>query len=175
MGILDRFGVWDEIAVEAVDLKETSIGGENLDFSFKTMCILTKKHIEGSTDNELAHVDLNYTLQTYGYPQMVGHRASLAGGMFNGCKREKAIQFHFAHTFESVKSFSPKPTFIVRSTGNGKFDVLLAADGIESKTREQILGERGVDTHVQDTGRAAYRIILKREEMASDAMIDPCG
>jgi len=97
---------------------------------------------------------------------MVGHRASLAGGMFNGCKREKAIQFHFAHTFESVKSFSPKPAFIVRSTGNEQFDVLLAADGIESNTREQILGERVVDTQVQDSSQAAYRIMLKREEMA---------
>ena len=27
--ILDRFGVWDEIAAEAVDLKETSIRREN--------------------------------------------------------------------------------------------------------------------------------------------------
>ena len=139
------------------------------------MRILTKTHIQGSTDNELAHVDLNYILQTYGYPHMVGHRASLAGGMFNGCKREKAIQFHLAHTFESVKSFSPKPTFIVRPRGNEQFDVSLAADGIKSKTREQIRGELGGDTQVQDTGQAAYRIMLKREEMASDAMIDQCG
>ena len=32
--ILDRFGVWDEIAVDAVDLKETSIRRKDLDFSF---------------------------------------------------------------------------------------------------------------------------------------------
>lgn len=133
---------------------------------------IDKTYIEGSTDNELAHVDLNYIRQTYAYPHMVGHRASLAGGMFNGCKREKAITFHFAHTFENVKSFSPKPTFTVRPRGSEPFeitcDVLLAADGIKSKAREQILDELGVDAQVQDTGQAAYRIMLKREEMESD-------
>src|SRR5262249_17524987 len=82
-----------------------------------------KRHIEGSTNNELAHVDLNYIRQTYGYPHMVGHRTSLAGGMFNGCKREKAITFHFAHAFEGVKSFSPKPTFTVRPRGDEPFEV----------------------------------------------------
>ena len=71
-----------------------------------------------------------------------------------------------------MKSFSPKPTFTVRPREDEPFevtcDILLAADGIKSKAREQILGELGVDAQVQDTGQAAYRIMLKREEMASD-------
>lgn len=32
--ILDRFGVWDEIAAEAVDLKETSIRRRNHQFRY---------------------------------------------------------------------------------------------------------------------------------------------
>lgn len=128
--------------------------------------------IEGSTDNELAHVDLHYIRSTYGFPHMVGHRASLAGGMFNGSKREKAVTFHFSHSCEDIKSFGPKPKFTVTPRGKEPFDVecdvLLAADGVKSKIREQILGELGVDAQVQDTGQAAYRIMLKREEMSSD-------
>jgi len=177
--ILDRFGVWDKIAAEAVDLKETSIRRENSHLEEILKHELTDR-IEGSTDKELAHVDLNYIRATYHYPHMVGHRASLAGGMFNGCKREKAITFHFSHQLEGVKTFYPKPKFTVTPRGKEPFDVecdvLLACDGVKSKVREQILTELGVDAQVQDTGQAAYRIMLTREEMQSDpelaALID---
>ena len=169
--ILDRFGVWDEIAAEAVDLKETSIRRENSHLRAIFKLQLTDR-IEGSTDKELAHVDLNYIRSTYNYPHMVGHRASLAGGMFNGCKRENAIKFHFSHQCEGMKTFSPKPKFTVTPRGKEPFDVecdvVLACDGVKSKVREQILTELGVHAQVQDTGQAAYRIMLTREEMLSD-------
>lgn len=160
--ILDRWGVWrDDIFKEAVDLKYTSIR-------------------EGATDKELAHVDLLYIKGTYGYEHMVGHRASLAGGMFRGCQKEKAITFHFANAVGEVKQFAPKPKFTVIPRNGEPYevecDVILAADGVKSKTREQIIHELNIDATVEDTGQAAYRIMLSREDMEKDpelkALID---
>lgn len=151
--ILDRFGVWKGIEAEAVDLLETSIR-------------------KGDGDVELTHVDLKYVRETYGYPHMVGHRASLAGGMYEGCKQEKAIRFHFSNSITKVLSFTPKPTFEVQPRNGEVFqvdaDVLLASDGVKSNIRDQMLDILKIDAKVIDTDQAAYRIVLTREEMKDD-------
>lgn len=128
---------------------------------------------EGSTDNELAHVDLRYVRSTYDYPHMVGHRSSLAGSLYEGCKREKAINFFFATQCENVKNFGPNPSFTaVPRKGVENYevscDVLLAADGVKSVIRDQMLRLKNVDAKIVDTGQAAYRIMLRREEMTND-------
>ncbi|KAJ9639553.1 hypothetical protein H2199_006588 [Coniosporium tulheliwenetii] len=153
--ILDNLGVWADIEKEAVDLKDTSIR-------------------EGATDKELAHVDLRYIRGTYKYPHMVGHRSSLANALYEGCKRaEKSIQFFFSTNVEKVKTFAPKPSFtaIPRKGGDPyevEADVLLGADGVKSKTRVEMLKELGIHAEVKDTQQAAYRIMLRREEMQHD-------
>lgn len=151
--ILDRLGVWAHIERDAVDLKETSIR-------------------QGSTDNQLAHVDLKYIRSTYTYPHMVGHRSSLAGSMYEGCKNEKAIRFHFKTAAGQVKSYGPHPSFMaVPREGEPyqvKCDVLLAADGIKSTVRDQMLRLKNINAKIIDTGQAAYRIMLTREQMKDD-------
>lgn len=105
---------------------------------------------------------------------MVGHRASLAGELYEGCKRERAINFFLASPVTEIKSFAPEPTFVVSSRKNKgeahtvKCDVLFGADGIKSQTRVAILGELGLVAKVVDSGQAAYRIMLKREQMEND-------
>lgn len=151
--ILDRLGVWAEIEKEAVDLKETSIR-------------------QGSTDAELGHVDLKYVRSTYHYPHMVGHRSSLAGSMYEGCKREKAIKFHFRHKADQIKAWGPKPTFTATPRDGEPFevqcDVLLASDGVKSVIRDQMLRLKNIDAKIIDTGQAAYRIMLTRDQMKDD-------
>jgi salicylate hydroxylase len=104
---------------------------------------------------------------------MVGHRSSLASVLYEGCKKEKTIKFHFSTTAEAVNSFSPKPSFTAKPRHAEAYtvdcDVLLAADGVKSVIRAQILTALKHDASVIDTGQAAYRIMLKREEMAHDA------
>ncbi|EME39718.1 monooxygenase-like protein [Dothistroma septosporum NZE10] len=151
--ILDRLGVWADIEKEAVDLKETSIR-------------------QGSTDNQLAHVDLKYIRSTYRYPHMVGHRSSLAASIYEGCKKEKAIRFHFKTAAGEVKSYGPDPTFMAVPREGEPFkvkcDVVLAADGIKSTVRDQMLRLKNIDAKIIDTGQAAYRIMLTREQMKDD-------
>ncbi|KAF2204298.1 FAD/NAD(P)-binding domain-containing protein [Delitschia confertaspora ATCC 74209] len=150
--ILDRFGVWKDIAAEAVQCADTSVR-------------------EGSTDKELGHVDLAYVEATYGYPHMVGHRSSLAGSLYAGCKLEPAISFHFSSTVTDVQ-FSAKPSFQVTPREGSPYretcDIFLACDGIKSPTRVDMLKELGESAEVQDTGQAAYRIMLTKEQMAHD-------
>ena len=160
--VLDHLGVWEPIAKEAVVLNETSIR-------------------QGSTDDELGHVDLKFVRETYGYPHMVGHRATLAGELYNGCKKESdRIKFKFATTTQNIK-FEGKPSFTaVPRAGAEPYqvqcDILLGADGIKSNTRVAMLEELGVEAEVEDTTQAAYRIMLSREQMSSDpellALID---
>ncbi|TGO43540.1 hypothetical protein BOTNAR_2697g00010 [Botryotinia narcissicola] len=151
--ILDRLGCWKEIEAEAVDLKETSIR-------------------QGDSDKELAHVDLLYIRETYEYPHMVGHRSNLAGSMYEACKKESGIKFHFSVAAEAVESFDPKPLLKVTSRHGESYtveaDVILASDGIKSIVRSKILSELNHDAHITDTNQAAYRIMLKREEMEND-------
>ncbi|MCJ1411704.1 hypothetical protein MMC19_005796 [Ptychographa xylographoides] len=151
--ILDRLGVWAEIEKDAVDLKETSI-----------------RH--GDTDIELGHVDLRYIKEIYGYPHMVGHRSSLAGGLYQGCKQEKSIVFFWRTTAEEVEAFAPRPSFkAVPRTGDPytvEADVILAADGVKSNVRTSILKALSLEAKIIDTNQAAYRIMLRREEMAHD-------
>ncbi|KAF0330160.1 salicylate hydroxylase [Colletotrichum asianum] len=150
---LDRLGCWPEIEKEATDVKGSSIR-------------------QGSTNVELAHVDMPNIRELYGYPHCNGHRSSLAGRMYDACKKESAITFHFATSLVSVDSFDPKPKFTVQPRDGGAYsveaDVLLACDGIKSIVRTELLESIGEKGEEEDTGQAAYRIMLTREQMADD-------
>ena len=127
---------------------------------------------EGDSDKELTLVDLLYIRETYGYPHMVGHRSSLAGGLFEGCKREHAIKFFFSTAADEVHAFAPRPSFTALPRNGEPYtveaDVILAADGLKSNVRMQILQKIGADAQVIDTDQAAYRIMLKRSEIEHD-------
>lgn len=132
-----------------------------------------KWETEGATDKELAHVELDGVEKIYGYRHMVGHRASLAGGLYDGCKAEPSIHFHFSTSISTISSWSPSPTFTaVPRTGSPyevSCDILLAADGVKSTTRQQMLKLLSHTADVQDTNQAAYRIMLSRSQIAHDA------
>lgn len=151
--ILDRLGCWKKIADEAVQCGDTSIR-------------------EGSTDKELGHVKLDYVEKTYGYPHMVGHRASLANSMYDGCLLEPGITFKLGSLISDVK-FGAKPSFKVTPvTGDEAFrvecDILLGADGVKSQTRVSMLEELKETADAKDSGQAAYRIMLTRDQMKHD-------
>nr|POE63735.1 fad-dependent monooxygenase ops4 [Quercus suber] len=103
---------------------------------------------------------------------MVGHRSSLAASIFEGCKREHGITFHFSTTVSGVRSWGPLPSFTVTPRDGKPYqvecDILLAADGVKSVVRDQLLKHKNIDAKILDTGSAAYRIMLKREDMEKD-------
>lgn len=154
MRVLDRLGVAPEIEAEATDVQATSIR-------------------QGSTNEELAHVSMPDIREKYGFPHLTGHRSNLAGSLYNGCLKEPAIKFHFGTSLVNITSFSPKPTLIFRSRAQEEeftveCDILLSADGIKSPTRSHLLraSHNLTQTEEEDTGQAAYRIMLTREQLA---------
>ncbi|KAL2200557.1 hypothetical protein P885DRAFT_57428 [Corynascus similis CBS 632.67] len=151
--VLHRLGCWEDIFAEATNVKGTSIR-------------------QGSTNAELSHVEMPDIEEKYGFPHCTGHRSSLAGGLFNGCKKEKAIKFHFSTALVRVDSFEGKPRVTLKPRDGDEYtlevDILLASDGIKSVTRTQMLAQLGTESQEEDTGQAAYRIMLKRSEMEHD-------
>lgn len=117
-------------------------------------------------------MDLTYVEETYNYPHMVGHRHTLANGLYNGCLAEKAITFHFRTSLKAITSFAPQPTFTLVTregeTSTKTCDILLAADGIKSVARTDMLKKQDLTASVIDSQQAAYRILLNRDQMESD-------
>ncbi|KAF2015236.1 monooxygenase [Aaosphaeria arxii CBS 175.79] len=153
--ILDRLDCWKAIAAEAVQCSETSIR-------------------EGSSDKELGHVRLDYVEKTYGYPHMVGHRASLAGSMYEKCQQEPGITFSLGSVVSDIQ-FTPKPSFLISPVAPTVFeprrvdaDVVLGCDGVKSQTRVAMLKELNETAEAKDSGQAAYRIMLTRDQMEHD-------
>jgi salicylate hydroxylase len=103
---------------------------------------------------------------------MVGHRHSLANGLYNGCLKERSIKFNFKTSVRDVTSFGPEPTFTAVPRHGEPYsvmcDVLLAADGIKSEARVAMLRELGVTADIVDSHQAAYRIMLNRSQMEDD-------
>ncbi|KAI1327131.1 FAD/NAD(P)-binding domain-containing protein [Xylariaceae sp. FL0255] len=152
--VLDRWGCWAKIHAEATTVTSSSIR-------------------EGSTNKELSLVQMPDIADLYGYPHCVGHRASLAGALYEGCQQESAITFHFSTSFEGVKDFTAgKITFTAKLRNEEAYDVetdiLLASDGIKSAVRSCLLKAVDSSAEVEDTGQAAYRIMLSRSDMEKD-------
>ncbi|KAF4977457.1 hypothetical protein FZEAL_6021 [Fusarium zealandicum] len=159
--ILDKLGCWEEIEREST-------------------CVTGSSIRQGATNVELAHVDMPDIKTEYGYSHCCGHRSSLAGYMYQACKRNNTINFHFSTSLLEITAFSPRVSFKVKPRDSEPYvehaDILLGCDGIKSVTRDLLLQQVGAKSEEAETGQAAYRIMLTREQMADDpellALID---
>lgn len=110
--------------------------------------------------------------EKYGFSHCCGHRSSLAGRLSDACNKETNVKFHFATSLVEVTNFSPVVDFVVQPRGSEAYkvqaDVLLGCDGIKSATRAQLLKRIQAEPEEAETGQAAYRIVLTREEMSTD-------
>ncbi|KAH6693288.1 salicylate hydroxylase [Verticillium dahliae] len=154
--VLDRLDIWQDSAIarEATNVKEVLV-------------------LDGPTNDELARVQMIDVSQKYGYAHHAGHRASLAGGIYDAAKAEPAVHFHFGHTFEAVSSFGPGPVhFVVKDEGEVRqflqTDILIGADGIKSAVRDSLLSGLDLSAESEETGTSAYRILVDREQMVAD-------
>ncbi|KAK6988857.1 FAD/NAD(P)-binding domain-containing protein [Favolaschia claudopus] len=151
---LQRLGVWDYIQEEAVTMHGASVRA-------------------GATDEELASVKSSHVEERYGQPHRWAHRAALANALYEGCKvASPAITIHFGTAVVGIDFEHPRLRIQERGAeGEGSWvgaDVILGADGIKSVVRKYMLAKRGEDADVKDTGQAAYRIMLTREQLAHD-------
>ncbi|CAI6081945.1 unnamed protein product [Clonostachys chloroleuca] len=151
--VLDSLGIWKGSALEVEPTRVSEV------FVY-----------DGTSNIELAHVPMTGMHTKYGYSHYAGHRASLAGVIYDAAKAEPSVHFHFGTTLVGVSSFGPgKVTFSVEENDKTKrsieTDVLIGADGIKSVVRDSILSGLGLVAEVEETGTAAYRLLLQREQM----------
>ncbi|KAF9890639.1 hypothetical protein FE257_005770 [Aspergillus nanangensis] len=151
--ILKVLGVWDAIAADGVATDYYSIR-------------------EGASGKIMGLVDCRNIETDYGSRQTGGHRATLVNTLYDACVRHK-VQFSFSSTVDASLDFTGRPTFSVTTAGEEKphpvqCDILLGADGVKSKTRQALLRKLNVKAGVKETGQAAYRIMLTREQMQHD-------
>ncbi|KAJ5807430.1 FAD/NAD(P)-binding domain-containing protein [Penicillium robsamsonii] len=150
--ILTHLGIWEKIATDGVAMEFYSIR-------------------DGSSGNNMGLVDCRNIETEYGYRQTGGHRATLVNVLYDACV-QNGVKFTFSSTVNPSSEFTERPTFSV-TTGDGapyqvQCDILLGADGIKSNTRQAILKKLNVEAGVKETGQAAYRIMLTREQMQHD-------
>ncbi|KAJ5368562.1 FAD/NAD(P)-binding domain-containing protein [Penicillium cataractarum] len=150
--ILTKLGVWEPIADDGVAMEFYSIR-------------------EGATGKNMGLVDCSNIEKDYGYRQTGGHRATLVNNLYDGCVKS-GVKFCFGSSIDTTLDFTGRPTFTV-TTEDGQSrqvqcDILLGADGIKSQTRVALLKHLNVTAGVRETGQAAYRIMLTRDQMKHD-------
>lgn len=151
--ILDTLGVWEDSSLE----KEAT--------HVKEVCIY-----DGTANKELVRVSMGDMCDRYGYAHYAAHRASLAGSIFDAVKAQPNVHFHFGQTLQSIISFGPRNvTFVLRGCDGVEHvvetDLLIGADGIKSPIRESMLSALGLSAELEQSGTAAYRILLEREKL----------
>ncbi|WWC90309.1 uncharacterized protein L201_005242 [Kwoniella dendrophila CBS 6074] len=165
--ILDHWGVLDIARAEAVALDGASV-------------------LNCARDEVLTSVDFQYIEKEFGYPFYVVHRSALQKSLVAGAKGSGVVQLHLGKLvtewdFDNNKFLVKNRTQVSTSNGHPdeadsqwvEADVILAADGVKSKARTAMLARKGEVDHVEDTGQAAYRIIVKRSMINEDPELVP--
>ncbi|TVY53818.1 FAD-dependent monooxygenase OpS4 [Lachnellula cervina] len=154
--ILHRLGVLDEV------MKETSV--------------LSRVSIRRyDSDEELNSAPLMPSIgDRYGAPMGVIHRGDLQRILLNAAKKSGCQVLTSQTVMAADPSFSPRLQVRDNKTGTTSWflgDLVLAADGIQSTLRKQMVLARGHKDQPTPTGDAAYRLLIPRERIQHDAML----
>ncbi|KAL6399164.1 FAD binding domain-containing protein [Ilyonectria robusta] len=95
----------------------------------------------------------------YGAPFIDIHRVDLQMSMFDRAK-DLGVKFYFGEKVENIDFSIPQIT--TKSGVTAKADLIIAADGIWSRSRNLFLGTKDQPKH---TGDLAYRIVLSLDQI----------
>jgi salicylate hydroxylase len=158
--------------------------------------------LDCETDEVLTTADYsNYMEQNFGYPFTTVHRSALQKCLMEGCKKSGVVNFHlgnfiteydFDNTRFQVKHRPTNANGSANVTSGGgaadavtgrlaeggetewiDADVIICADGIKSKARAAMMARKGEVDEVEDTGQAAYRIMVRRSAIKEDPELVP--
>lgn len=133
--------------------------------------------LDCATDEILTSVSYaDYMEQNYGYPFMTVHRAALQKCLKVGAESSGVVKLHLGNFITQYDFDNTRFQVADRETKEPQWiqaDVILAADGVKSKAREAMMARTGEKDEVEDTGQAAYRIMVRRSAIKEDPELLP--
>lgn len=152
--VLSHFGVFDRLKAQAVRLEGANV----------------RRYSDNEVINSTSFASLE---KEFGAPTYVVHRADLHQALLDRALELGATLQTNAHV-ENVDF--DKTLLKLRGQPALSHDLIIAADGIKSGIRSQMMARRGEVDETIPTGEAAYRVILPRSDMEQDpelkALID---
>ena len=123
--------------------------------------IVMRDALDGS---ELTRLDLADLRRRYGFPYMVIHRSDLHGIFLRGCERD-GVELLTSQLVTSYENTGTGARVVLADGGSQDADLVIAADGLHSAAREQLIGDATVNS-----AYVAYRAALPIEQVLGNGI-----
>ena len=123
--------------------------------------IVMRDALDGS---ELTRLDLADLRRRYGFPYMVIHRSDLHGIFLRGCERD-GVELLTSQLVTSYENTGTGARVALADGGSQDADLVIAADGLHSVAREQLIGDATVNS-----AYVAYRAALPIEQVLGNGI-----
>jgi salicylate hydroxylase len=115
---------------------------------------------DAMSGRELATLQVGAFEQRYGAPYFTVHRADLQNALLHAA-RQSGVRLHTGMRVQDVREEASAVSVQTSAGAQMEADVLVAADGLWSRVREQVLG----DGLPQPTGHLAYRGLARQADL----------
>jgi salicylate hydroxylase len=123
--------------------------------------IVMRDALDGS---ELTRLDLAALRRRYGFPYMVIHRSDLHGIFLRGCAQE-GVELLTSQLVTSYENTPAGARVVLAGGGTQDADVVIAADGLHSVARQQLIGDATVNS-----AYVAYRAALPIDQVLGNGI-----
>ena len=123
--------------------------------------IVMRDMLDGS---ELTRLDLADLRRRYGFPYMVIHRSDLHGIFLRGCERD-GVELLTSQHVTSYENTGTGARIVLADGGSQDAALVIAADGLHSVAREQLIGDATVNS-----AYVAYRAALPIEQVLGNGI-----
>ena len=123
--------------------------------------IIMRDALDGS---ELTRLDLAGLRRRYGFPYMVIHRSDLHGIFLRACARE-GVELLTSQLVTSYENTGSGGRAVLADGGSQDADLVIAADGLHSVARQQLIGDATVNS-----AYVAYRAALPIDQVLGNGI-----
>lgn len=123
------------------------------------------RFMDASTGGEIAHIPVGEDFRKrFGNPYAVMHRADLHGVLLDACRADDAIELRTSKMVERYEQNGNGVRVFIREDGAVDGAALVAADGLHSRIRQQLVG----DGAPRVSGHTTFRSVIPTEQMPED-------
>ncbi|MDZ7839398.1 MAG: 3-hydroxybenzoate 6-monooxygenase [Gammaproteobacteria bacterium] len=121
--------------------------------------------MDATTGGEIAHIPVGEDFrQRFGNPYAVMHRADLHGVLLDACRGDDSIELRTSCTVERYEQDETGVRVRVRDADPVDGAALVAADGLHSRIRAQLVG----DGAPRVSGHTTFRSVIPTDQMPED-------